>query len=158
MEEAIFSYSLRWTFSVGMCSCHPERFTTSGQSSKSGVPQDSNIILSCFPGPYFSSPGNSGVPTRISPNMQPTLHMSMLVLYFLHPNSSSGGRYQRVMTLFVYCAFPRGWKWRANPKSPSFSSPLLLSNKLAPLMSLWIMWFACKYWMACIICMARHFF
>jgi hypothetical protein len=55
-------------------------------------------------------PVKIGLPKMISAKMQPADQISTAVPYFVSPRRSSGGRYQRVMTLFV--------------KSPSFELKL----------------------------------
>mmetsp|Transcript_35903 Transcript_35903/g.100886 ORF Transcript_35903/g.100886 Transcript_35903/m.100886 type:complete len:210 (-) Transcript_35903:226-855(-) len=66
------------------------------------------------------SPGNNGWPVAISPTMQPKDQMSMDGPYHSCPSRTSGARYQRVTTSWVY-TFSGTEKLRARPKSASTS-------------------------------------
>ena len=70
-----------------------------GQSAWFGVP----IILKIFLSQSLSLlPANRGFKLLISAMMHPMLHMSIIVLYYLLPKSTSGGRYHRVTTSLVW--------------------------------------------------------
>jgi len=61
------------------------------------------IVLSLL---HLSSlPVNKGVPLTISAKIQPILHISTGVEYFLEPNSTSGARY--LVTLLVMKQYQR---------------------------------------------------
>mmetsp|Transcript_14542 Transcript_14542/g.43714 ORF Transcript_14542/g.43714 Transcript_14542/m.43714 type:complete len:231 (-) Transcript_14542:209-901(-) len=113
----------------GMCS--RARSGSSSQSGQSaGVPSAWKMHFSWSVG---SLPMNSGVRRRISPKMQPALHMSTACAYSRAPSSSSGGRYQTVITCAVMsCGEP--WN-RAKPKSVIFTKPRSLMSRFAGLRS-----------------------
>lgn len=67
--------------------------------------------------------------------MQPTDHISIFDVHIYSPNKNSGARYHNVTTMWVY-----GLKGSANflakPKSHTFKSPLLSTNKFEVFKSL----------------------
>mmetsp|Transcript_4572 Transcript_4572/g.14810 ORF Transcript_4572/g.14810 Transcript_4572/m.14810 type:complete len:294 (+) Transcript_4572:800-1681(+) len=107
------------------------RLVTPGQVSSLGVPSNLKILVSSS---ATVCPGKSGRPVAISAKIQPMLHMSMGVLYFLEPMRTSGARYHRVTTSWLYdrTGMPKA---RASPKSASFSSPVELMSKFCGLRS-----------------------
>jgi hypothetical protein len=80
--------------------------------------------------------------------MHPALQISILVLYVLDPNNTSGGRYQSVTTslLNVFTGTPKA---RASPKSPILSSPRLLMRRFWGLRSRWRTRLSWQYAMPC---------
>lgn len=76
-----------------------------------------------------------GFPRSSSAKMHPADHVSTAGPYACVPRSSSGGRYQSVMTLLVSAREFSSAHERASPKSASFSTPLLSMSRFAPLMS-----------------------
>lgn len=62
------------------------------------------------------NPGNRGLWAKSSPKMQPVAHMSMAVVWKVHPNSNSGGRYHKVTNPGVIGVFGT-LKVLASPKS-----------------------------------------
>ena len=85
-----------------------------------------------------SNPGADQARTHeiISAIIHPQLHTSILVLYVLLPNNTSGALYQSVTTSFenVFTGIPNAL---AKPKSASLSSPRLLMRRFWGLRSRW---------------------
>jgi hypothetical protein len=94
-------------------------FSRSFQSSFVGVPMTSNIFSIWFSSDY---PGNRGLSRIISKKIHPMLQISIVVEYFLDPRRTSGGRYHKVTTSFVWflTGIPMA---RASPKSASLRIP-----------------------------------
>lgn len=90
-------------------------------SSWLGLPVSSNTLSIWF---NVDVPGNMALPTIISPRMQPTLHISTALVYFLLPNNISGALYHLVATYSVRTgAYPSSSLIAtdlANPKSATF--------------------------------------
>mmetsp|Transcript_16085 Transcript_16085/g.42240 ORF Transcript_16085/g.42240 Transcript_16085/m.42240 type:complete len:244 (+) Transcript_16085:238-969(+) len=116
-----------------------------GQFFSSGVPMTLKMSCSCSTSVL---PGKRGLPRISSARMHPADHMSTGVPYLRMPISSSGGRYQRVITVLVsrsrvlgpvYC----GSIERARPKSASLSSRLWLRRRFEHLRS------RCTYFPLC---------
>lgn len=70
-------------------------------------------------------PGNTALPIINSPKMQPTLHMSTALVYFVEPNRISGALYHLVATYSVSTGKdPSSSLYAillASPKSASFT-------------------------------------
>lgn len=87
--------------SAGMLTCPVRRSFSSlspSQVSKEGVPNRSKISCSWS---ISVLPVKSGFPINNSARIQPALQTSTGGPYLVAPIKISGGRYQRVMTLFV---------------------------------------------------------
>lgn len=67
-------------------------------NSSDGLPLKRHRRFSCF---MLSAPGNSGMRPISSATMQPTAHISTAEVYLCQPTSTSGARYQRVVTYSV---------------------------------------------------------
>lgn len=75
-----------------------EAFLLCRMNSSEGLPLKRQSRSSCF---ILSAPGNSGMRPISSATMQPTAHISTAEVYLCHPTSTSGARYQRVVTYSV---------------------------------------------------------
>lgn len=119
-ESGIYANSSRSLLRYGFFGCNELKcgsLMTDGQTAGVGDPQSLEIISSCI---GSELPWKSVFLAKSSPRMHPTLQMSIdgpylserreleLVrkggneTYCSSPRSNSGGRNQRVMTLFVY--------------------------------------------------------
>lgn len=94
---AIFLPISGFTPSIPGNSLHP------GHISSSGVPHRSQIFSNWSASEF---PQRIGLLVHISPIIHPTPHMSIAQPYRASPIKSSGGRYHRVTTQFVYLAPP----------------------------------------------------
>lgn len=67
-------------------------------NSSDGLPLKRHSRSSCF---MLSAPGKSGMRPISSATIQPTAHISTAEVYLCQPTSTSGARYQRVVTYSV---------------------------------------------------------
>lgn len=151
----------------GLTPSKPGNSLHPGQLSSSGVPHNSQILSNWS---RSLLPHKIGRRVHISPIIHPTPHISIAHPYRASPIKSSGGRYHRVTTQFVYRAPPppregpplrgshcgisgvRGSQpglvvlyGLARPKSAIWRDPWLLIRRLAALRSRWRILFLCKY-------------
>lgn len=103
--------------------------------SRSGVPRYSQISYIWF---LVSVPGRKGFLCNISAKMQPTLHISTEVVYWLALKRSYGALYHLVATYYVRTfAFTFLNNGLASPKSQILRSQFELTNKFLGFKSLW---------------------
>ena len=87
----------------------------------------------------------SGFRWNNSAKIHPALHISTAEVYLSSPIRSSGGRYHKVITLFVYGRESSGSHILAKPKSPSLTRPDLVTKIFEHFRSRWRTLLAWQY-------------
>lgn len=118
-------------------------YSKPGHVDSHGVPNTLNILTSSSS--YFW-PGKRGRKLTISAKIQPTDHISIELEYFCEPSNTSGGRYHKVTTSWVYplTGIPEAL---ASPKSAILRMLSLEMRRFWGLRSLWSTFFSWQWLM-----------